>query len=233
MVGPVTILPNTASISIEKLPLAAHGLFTCQAFYDIEHEPIVYYYYVHLTVQDGPDEPQINVIPFRITKHGYSALENETVSMYCEAQSNPGSQYIWFYNDSKIYTRPLLTINKILRSHTGNYTCMAQNSHLHTQSSKTLSLTVYYPPDGSPVCSVESALNHTALRLLCSWLGGFPSPSLNWTGDPTQAGQKQVDTGQQPRLTTNVMMLPSEKLNRNSSLFTCISLPQNRCVSPT
>lgn len=51
MVGPVTILPNTASISIEKLPLAAHGLFTCQAFYDIEHEPIVYYYYIHLTVQ--------------------------------------------------------------------------------------------------------------------------------------------------------------------------------------
>ncbi|XP_043997445.1 V-set and immunoglobulin domain-containing protein 10-like 2 [Gambusia affinis] len=314
MVGPVTILPNTASISIEKLPLAAHGLFTCQAFYDIEHEPIVYYYYVHLTVQVpvskpylvmseaspiegssiwmncsvengseplqykwqhktlnenisdlsqnssiitvtrinrnytgwyhcevsnavnnetsdrllinvtyGPDQPQINVIPFHITNHGYSALENETVSMHCEAQSNPGSQYIWFYNDSKIYTRPLLTINKILRSHTGNYTCLAQNPHLHTQSSKTLSLTVYYPPDGSPVCSVESALNHTALRLLCSWLGGFPSPSLNWTGDPTQAGQKQVDTGQQPRLTTNVMMLPSETLNRNSSLFRCVA----------
>lgn len=51
MVGPLTILPNTASISIEKLPLAAQGLFTCQAFYDIEDEPIVYYYYVHLTVQ--------------------------------------------------------------------------------------------------------------------------------------------------------------------------------------
>ncbi|XP_014900496.1 carcinoembryonic antigen-related cell adhesion molecule 5-like [Poecilia latipinna] len=314
MVGPVTILPNTASISIEKLPLAAHGLFTCQAFYDIEDEPIVYYYYVHLTVQVpvskpylvmseaspiegssiwmncsvengseplqykwqhetlnedisdlsqnssiitvtsisrnytgwyhcevsnavnndtsnrllinvtyGPDEPQIDVTPFHITKHGYSALENETVSMYCEAQSNPGSQYIWFYNDSKISTRPLLAIDKLLRSHTGNYTCVAQNSHLHTQSSKTLSLTVYYPPDGSPMCSVESALNHTALRLLCSWLGGFPSLSLNWTGDPIQAGQKQVDTGQQqPRLTTNVMMLPSETLNRNSSVFTCV-----------
>lgn len=51
MVGPLKILPNTASIRIEKLPLAAHGLFTCQAFYDIEDEPIVYYYYVHLTVQ--------------------------------------------------------------------------------------------------------------------------------------------------------------------------------------
>ncbi|MEQ2240212.1 hypothetical protein ILYODFUR_012474, partial [Ilyodon furcidens] len=323
-VGPLTILPNTASVSIEKLPLAAHGLFTCQAFYDIEDKPIVYYYYVHLTVQVpvskpylvmseaspvegstiwmncsvengtepiqymwqhetpnenisnisqsnssivdvarisrnhtgwyhcevsnavnketsnrlllnvtfGPDEPQLDVTPYHITNNGYTALENETVSMYCRAQSNPGSQYIWFYNNYQIYTRPLFTINKVLRTHTGNYTCLAQNSHLHTHSSKTLSLTVYYPPDGSPLCSVEPALNHTALRLLCSWLGGFPSPSLYWTRNPIQAGQKQADTGQQLRLpTSNVMMLSSESLNLNSSFFTCVGshpvLPQH------
>lgn len=49
--GRLTIISNSAAVSIEKLPLTAHGLFTCQAFYDIDKEPIVYYYYVHLSVR--------------------------------------------------------------------------------------------------------------------------------------------------------------------------------------
>lgn len=49
--GQLTVISNSAAISIEKLPLAAQGLFTCQAFYDIEKEPKVYYYYVHLIVR--------------------------------------------------------------------------------------------------------------------------------------------------------------------------------------
>ena len=60
--GQLTIISNSAAVSIEKLPLAAHGLFTCQAFYDIEKEPKVYYYYVHLTVQGKtlhPDAPAL------------------------------------------------------------------------------------------------------------------------------------------------------------------------------
>lgn len=49
--GRLTVISKSAAVSIEKLPLAAHGLFTCQAFYDIERDPKVYYYYVHLTVR--------------------------------------------------------------------------------------------------------------------------------------------------------------------------------------
>lgn len=49
--GQLTVISNSAAVSIEKLPLAAHGLFTCQAFYDIEQEPKVFYYYVHLIVR--------------------------------------------------------------------------------------------------------------------------------------------------------------------------------------
>lgn len=49
--GQLTVISNSAAVSIEKLPLAAHGLFTCQAFYDIEQDPKVFYYYVHLTVR--------------------------------------------------------------------------------------------------------------------------------------------------------------------------------------
>ncbi|KAI3373652.1 hypothetical protein L3Q82_022243, partial [Scortum barcoo] len=312
--GQLTVISNSASVSIEKLPLDAHGLFTCQAFYDIETEPKVYYYYVHLTVRVpvskpyllmsdvspvegstmwmrcnlengtepiqymwqhetrtgnistfaqgnssvinvtdvsrthtgwyrcvasnavnsessnrlwldtifGPDVPQIDVTPYSVTERGYSALERETVSLLCQAQSNPASQYVWFYNNSQVYTGPQYTITKILRMHTGDYTCLAQNTYLNTRSKKTISLTVYYPPDGSPSCSVEPALNHTSLRLLCSWPGGFPPPSLQWTGDLKRAGQVEADTGQQTNQLTNAaLLLPSEGLTSNSSLFTC------------
>ncbi|KAM9349045.1 V-set and immunoglobulin domain-containing protein 10-like 2 [Symphorus nematophorus] len=312
--GRLTVISNSAAVSIEKLPLAAHGLFTCQAFYDIEKEPKVYYYYVHLTVRVpvskpyllmsdaspvegstmwmrcnlengtgpiqyvwqhetrsgnisvfaqgntsainvtdvnrnhtgwyrcvasnavnsessnrlwldtifGPDVPQIDVTPYSMTERGYSALERETVSLLCQAQSNPASQYVWFYNNSQVYTGPQYTITKILRMHTGDYACLAQNTYLNTRSKKTISLTVYYPPDGSPSCSVEPALNHTSLRLLCSWPGGFPSPSLQWTGDLKQVARGEADTGQQTNpLTTTAILLSTEDLNSNNSSFTC------------
>ncbi|XP_035482330.2 V-set and immunoglobulin domain-containing protein 10-like 2 [Scophthalmus maximus] len=312
--GQLTIISDSAAVSIEKLPLAAHGLFTCQAFYDIEQEPIVYYYYVHLTVRVpvskpyllmsdvspvegsimwmrcnlengtgpiqyvwqhetrsgnistfaqgntsvinvtdinrnhtgwyrcvasnavnsensnrlwldtifGPDLPQIDVTPYSRTERGYSALERETVSLLCQAQSNPASQYVWFYNNSQVYSGPQFTITKILRMHTGDYACLAQNTYLNTRSKKTISLTVYYPPDGSPSCSVQPALNHTSLRLLCSWPGGFPSASLHWSGDLKRLGRDEADTGQQTDpLTNTAVLLPPEGPTSNNSSFTC------------
>ncbi|XP_073336040.1 V-set and immunoglobulin domain-containing protein 10-like 2 [Pagrus major] len=326
--GQLTVISNSASVSIEKLPLAAHGLFTCQAFYDIEQDPKVYYYYVHLTVRVpvskpyllmsdaspvegstmwmrcnlengtgpiqyvwkhetrngtisvvaqgttsiinvtdvnrnhtgwyrcvasnavnsessnrlwldtifGPDIPQIDVTPYSITERGYSALERETVSLLCQAQSNPASQYVWFYNNSQVYTGPQFTITKILRMHTGDYACLAQNTYLNTRSKKTISLTVYYPPDGSPSCSVEPALNHTSLKLLCSWPGGFPSPSLHWTGDLKRLGRDEADTGQQTNpLTNTAVLLSTEGLASNDSSFSCmgshLALKQSRVCS--
>ncbi|XP_043995743.1 V-set and immunoglobulin domain-containing protein 10-like 2 [Gambusia affinis] len=170
----------------------------------------------------GPDIPRIDVTPYSITERGYSALERETVSLMCQAPSNPASQYVWFYNNSQVYSGPQYTITKILRMHTGDYACLAQNTYLNTRSKKTISLTVYYPPDGSPSCSVEAALNHTALKLLCVWAGGFPSPSLDWAGDLVQAGKTQVNAEQQTNLQSGTaVILPSESMTPNS-LFRCV-----------
>ncbi|XP_035999000.1 V-set and immunoglobulin domain-containing protein 10-like 2 [Fundulus heteroclitus] len=174
-----------------------------------------------LNVTFGPDAPRIDVAPSSVVQRGYAALENETVSLMCLAQSNPASQYVWFHNDSEVYTGPQLTITKILRAHAGDYTCVGQNSYLNTRSRKTITMTVHYPPDGSPVCSVEPALNHTSLRLLCSWPGGFPSPSLHWTGDLIPAGQQQLNKEPQTSPSSSNILLPSGGLTPNSSLFTC------------
>lgn len=43
-------ISNNASLYIEKLPLAAEGLYTCQALYDTVAGAKLYYYYMYLRV---------------------------------------------------------------------------------------------------------------------------------------------------------------------------------------
>uniref|UniRef100_A0A3B3CII5 V-set and immunoglobulin domain containing 10 n=1 Tax=Oryzias melastigma TaxID=30732 RepID=A0A3B3CII5_ORYME len=69
------------------------------------------------------------------------------------------------------------------------------------------------PPDGSPVCSVEPALNYTFLKLICSWPGGFPSPDLQWKGGLLDQLNSQE---------SSAILLPSGGLIPNNSLFTCV-----------
>ncbi|XP_030601523.1 V-set and immunoglobulin domain-containing protein 10-like 2 [Archocentrus centrarchus] len=214
--GDVTIFEQGSSNIISVIANRNHiGWYRCVASNNINSETSDRLW---LDIIFGPDVPQIDVTPQRTIKEGYSALETEAVSLLCQALSNPASQYVWFYNNSEVYTGPQYNITRVLRQHTGDYTCLAQNIYLSTRSKKTISMTIYYPPDGSPSCSVEPALNHTSLRLLCSWPGGFPSPSLKWTGDLIHA-----NTGQQPSSASSTasILLPSGGLT-SDSLFTCM-----------
>ncbi|XP_076836671.1 V-set and immunoglobulin domain-containing protein 10-like 2 [Brachyhypopomus gauderio] len=165
-----------------------------------------------LNVIFGPDLPQIDVTPYSVTDRGYSALEKETVSLMCQASSNPPSQYVWFYNNSQVYAGPQLTITKILRMHTGNYACLAQNTYLNTRSRKAITLTVYYPPNGTPSCSISPANNYSDLLLACSWEGGSPPATLIWSpyvyGDNSQG-------------VTNITRIQPGPETANNSLFTC------------
>ncbi|XP_053543944.1 V-set and immunoglobulin domain-containing protein 10-like 2 [Ictalurus punctatus] len=399
--GDLNVISNSASLSIVKLPLAAEGLYTCQALYDTTDGAKLYYYYVYLRVlvpvskpyillsdsspvegvsvwmrcglengtgpihyvweQEnhsgqvsilaesdsdlinitsvsrnqtgwfrclarnevnqqsgdriwldvifGPDLPQIDVTPYSVTDRGYSALERETVSLLCQASSNPPSLYVWFYNNSQVYTGPQLTITKILRMHTGYYACLAQNTYLNTRSKKTITLTVYcesstvmthmdrmaiscvhatssgqplvwsylnftclsfipllpiilslipmyththtvrcpltgdvqqnivlclqqasgYPPDGVPSCSIFPTNNYNDLALICSWEGGYPPATLNWS--PYVNG----DNSQGVSNITRIQLGPE---TANNSAFTCygshvaLSFPQ-RCSTKT
>ncbi|CAL8364677.1 unnamed protein product [Lota lota] len=312
--GSLAVISHSASLSIDQLPRAAEGLYTCQAFYETSDGPEFRYYYVRLTVRVpvskpyvllsdaspvegsvvvlrcglgngtspilyeweherpgspvttiargnssmlimsnvnrnhtgwyrcvvsnavnlersdralmdvvfGPDIPQIDVTPYSLTERGYSALERETVLLLCQAQSNPPSVYTWYYNNSQVNGGPSFIINKILRSHTGKYACLAHNTQLDTISIKAINLTVFYPPDGSPSCSVEPVLNHSSLSLQCSWPGGLPAPSLHWTQELLGLGQEVAGPGQEiDQLSNNITLLPEVARASNNTLFTC------------
>uniref|UniRef100_A0A3B3CJW1 Ig-like domain-containing protein n=1 Tax=Oryzias melastigma TaxID=30732 RepID=A0A3B3CJW1_ORYME len=105
-----------------------------------------------LDVSFGPDNPQIdvssNTVMDRISttvepENGYVALETQAVSLLCQAQSNPPGQTTWFFNNSRVQTGSQLTIPKIHRNQSGNYTCSAQNTYLNSSSSRTINMIVY------------------------------------------------------------------------------------------
>ena len=57
--GSVAVISHSASLSIDQLPRASEGLYTCQAFYERPEGPEFRYYYVRLTVR-GETRPRSN-----------------------------------------------------------------------------------------------------------------------------------------------------------------------------
>uniref|UniRef100_A0A3B5MHS8 Ig-like domain-containing protein n=1 Tax=Xiphophorus couchianus TaxID=32473 RepID=A0A3B5MHS8_9TELE len=123
---------NRSSVCINPVIYKDEGAkFTCQLKSNSSHSASV-----TLNVTWFP--PILSLTPF---PNLISTLP--FVSLTCRVQSNPAGQYVWFHNDSEVYSGPQLIITKILRLHTGGYTCVGQNSYLNTQSRKTITLTVY------------------------------------------------------------------------------------------
>ncbi|XP_007894160.1 V-set and immunoglobulin domain-containing protein 10-like 2 isoform X2 [Callorhinchus milii] len=153
------------------------GWYTCSVRSEVNEEssdPL------WLEVIFGPDEPFINVTPYTLNSMGYSAIEWDTIFLTCSASSNPPSHYIWFYNNSQIYSGQRFVIKKISRSQAGAYMCLAQNSALNARTKTTIILTVYYLPDGKPTCTVLAVNNYQDVALWCSWQGGHPAAGLQW-----------------------------------------------------
>ncbi|XP_075045777.1 V-set and immunoglobulin domain-containing protein 10-like 2 [Mixophyes fleayi] len=135
---------------------------------------------LYLDVVYGPDEPVITIKPYAISETGFAANELEEVTLNCSASSNPPSHYIWFHNNSQMSAGQMYVIPKISRSQTGMYTCLARNVHLNTRTQMTISLTVYYLPEGSPTCTALPHNNYKNVALWCSWGGGHPLAQLRW-----------------------------------------------------
>uniref|UniRef100_A0A3Q3BKP8 Ig-like domain-containing protein n=1 Tax=Kryptolebias marmoratus TaxID=37003 RepID=A0A3Q3BKP8_KRYMA len=116
---------------------------------------------------DGPDVPRIDVTPYSITERGYSALERETVSLMCQAQSNPASQYVWFYNNSQVYAGPQYTITKVLRMHTGDYASSCPCTRAATCSSPAARDPTTFLPTKSPGSTIRAWTSETPPSTCC------------------------------------------------------------------
>ncbi|XP_017951162.2 V-set and immunoglobulin domain-containing protein 10-like 2 [Xenopus tropicalis] len=153
------------------------GWYTCTVKNAVNEEVSGRHY---LNVIYGPDEPIISIQPYAISENGFAANEQEEVTLNCTASSNPPCQYVWLYNNTQVHDGQMYIIRRISRSQTGMYTCLAKNYHLETHTALTVSLTVYYLPEGSPSCTAKSHNNYKEVALWCSWTGGLPLMALQW-----------------------------------------------------
>ncbi|XP_075135137.1 V-set and immunoglobulin domain-containing protein 10-like 2 [Leptodactylus fuscus] len=168
---------------------------------------------LYLDVIYGPDDPEISIKPYAISETGFAANELEEVTLNCSASSNPPCHYIWFYNNSQMFTGQMYVIPKISRSQTGMYTCLAQNAHLNTRTQATIILTVYYLPEGSPTCTPRPHNNYMDVALWCSWAGGFPLAQLFWV-QPNEDNKVIVSK-------SNATLVKNGAQLQNGSTFTC------------
>ncbi|GCC35685.1 hypothetical protein chiPu_0014172 [Chiloscyllium punctatum] len=176
--GPINVSETTDSLlNLTSVNRNHTGWYTCTAKNEVNE---VTSDRVWLDVIYGPDQPAINITPYALNSVGYAAIEQDTVSMTCSAASNPPSQYIWFHNNSQIYTGQQFVIERIARSQTGSYMCLAYNTVLNARTKTTIILTVYYLPDGKPICTVLSVNDNQDIALWCSWEGGNPPATLQW-----------------------------------------------------
>ncbi|XP_072094295.1 V-set and immunoglobulin domain-containing protein 10-like 2 [Mobula birostris] len=176
--SPVNISETTSSqLNFTSVNRNHTGWYTCTARNEVNEATSNR---VWLDVIYGPDQPAINITPYSLNSVGYSAIEQDMVSMICSASSNPPSQYIWFHNNSQIYAGQQFVIERISRSQTGTYMCLAHNTVLNTRTKTTIVLTVYYLPAGRPICTVLSVNDNQDIALWCSWEGGDPPATLQW-----------------------------------------------------
>ncbi|XP_069077596.1 V-set and immunoglobulin domain-containing protein 10-like 2 [Pleurodeles waltl] len=202
---------NGSVVSLSSVNRTHIGWYTCTGKNEVNQETSDK---VYLDVIYGPDDPVINIQPFAISETGFAANEQEEVIMTCLASSNPPCQYIWFYNNSQIYSGQMYVISKISRSQTGTYTCLAQNSHLNTRTQLTISLTVYYLPDGAPTCTALARNNYKDVALWCSWTGGLPPARLRWL--KSSEAESDIESF------SNVTRLKRGAEIRNGSTYTCV-----------
>ncbi|XP_030076323.1 V-set and immunoglobulin domain-containing protein 10-like 2 [Microcaecilia unicolor] len=209
--GTVAVAEVTGSILTLTAVNRTHaGWYDCQAKNEVNE---VTSDRVYLDVIYGPDEPVISIQPFAITENGFAANEQEEVTLTCLASSNPPSHYMWFYNNSQIFSGQMYVISKISRTQTGSYTCLAQNTHLNTRTQITISLTVYYLPNGNPTCTAVAHNNYQDMALWCAWNGGLPLAELQWL----KSNQEKSDIVSY----SNATKIEKGNEIRNDSTYTC------------
>ncbi|XP_048010122.1 V-set and immunoglobulin domain-containing protein 10-like isoform X1 [Megalobrama amblycephala] len=133
----------------------------------------------NVTVLYGPDLPVLKVSP---TKAVFVSGESPFLS--CQAEGEPAPSTSWFFNGESIATSPAGTVhlNNVKTSQSGVYTCVMVNTRTEATLERNVTVIVYEPPSGGPLCSVQAVNGSAALQFLCLWPGGAPEAQVSFPG---------------------------------------------------
>ncbi|XP_056652931.1 V-set and immunoglobulin domain-containing protein 10-like [Monodelphis domestica] len=140
-----------------------------------------------VTVLYGPDPPVITISSDQDESPAHYVSVGSNVTLRCNAASRPPAELSWSLADPReaaVPAGPRLLLPGVGPAHTGAYACLAANPRTGLRRRGLLNLTVAAPPPGSPRCSLQGSPGDRSLLLGCTWPGGVPGASVQWTGLP-------------------------------------------------
>ncbi|XP_018555335.2 B-cell receptor CD22 [Lates calcarifer] len=172
-------------------------------------------------------------------------LEGSSVSLICSSRANPSvTNYTWYRDEEEDEERgPVLALNGVDPSHSGDYRCEAKND-LGEETSATIQLDIQYPPKNTSVLADPSGPvpDGSPTTLTCISVANPAAMNFTWF---RVAGRENEVVGSGPDFTFNVTKLLEdqyycEALNvhgaQNSEpasidvTFAPEILPSSRCI---
>ncbi|XP_072249900.1 myelin-associated glycoprotein-like [Leuresthes tenuis] len=158
-----------------------------------------------IDVQFSPKETIV------ITDPAGPVLEGSSVSLLCKSRSNPPvTNYTW-YRDGEVdqETGPVLSIDGVDLSHSGDYQCATKNG-LGEEMSAKLQLDVQFPPKNTSVSADPSGsvLDGSSVTLTCSSIANPAAVNFTWF---RAAGRVKELVGSERDFTFNATKLSEDQ----------------------
>nr|XP_008111936.1 PREDICTED: V-set and immunoglobulin domain-containing protein 10 [Anolis carolinensis] len=183
-------LLENGSLHISGLRLEDEGNYTCKETLN----KISSLHRIQLFVASGPEKVDVSISPTMALPNGtLYAKRHDILNFTCTSDSWPEPTTEWDFNQSSSLQELFTEVNDTLGyfvlhnispRYQGNYSCLATNWLSGRQQIVTRELLVYYAPPSLPQCWAQTPTEGSGgVQLFCSWPGGYPHPTLQWT-DP-------------------------------------------------
>ncbi|XP_024863322.2 B-cell receptor CD22 [Kryptolebias marmoratus] len=159
---------------------------------------------IQIDVQFSPKETTVIVDP------SGPIVEGGSVSLLCRSRSNPPvTNYTWFRDEVDQEMGPVLAIDGIDPSYSGDYQCTAKN-HLGEETSAKIQLDIQYPPKNTLVSADPSGpvLDGSSVTLTCTAIANPAAINFTWF---RAAGREKEEVGSDQDFTFNVTKLSEDR----------------------
>ncbi|KAG9487810.1 hypothetical protein GDO78_007545 [Eleutherodactylus coqui] len=176
---------NGSFLVVTDLHVEDEGLYGCKGCSETESTPAQ----IQLKISSGPHNITFLISPTKTLPNGTlytSSGSNVTFSCFSNSIPEPTNKIVFNAGgeaevfDSINANSLFFSLHHIASNYLGNYTCSVVNPLSNKALSSTLQLLVYRAPDSPMQCSATHTGVPSGLSLTCFWLGGYPSPLLQW-----------------------------------------------------
>ncbi|XP_054854920.1 carcinoembryonic antigen-related cell adhesion molecule 5-like [Eublepharis macularius] len=146
---------NNSSLIFNPTSRNDSGNYSCYGYNSFSNSRATYW----LDVFYGPDDPVIS-------PQGHDYAEGSPLTLHCYADSNPASQYTWYFNENELRNAEF-PISSLAFNHSGNYTCNASNTETNLSSSASWEIKVFAIVSNVSIEGPSETIEYDSVTLSC------------------------------------------------------------------